>query len=219
MLIDEMQDYTPLQYSVLNRLFGCRKTILGDASQSLNPYGSSTAVQIHELMEAARLVELNKSYRCSWEIMQYALGVQPNDKLVAMERHGKEPETIHCASLTKLDETVKQQIESFKNTQLNTMAIICKTQKQANRLHNALAKNSLDVRLINQDSLSFDANVLICTATMSKGLEFDKVIVVDASAKNYGDELDRNLLYVACTRAMHELVVTYTGAPSHLLPE
>lgn len=43
LLIDEMQDYSPIQYKVIQKLYPCRKTILGDASQSVNPYGSSTA--------------------------------------------------------------------------------------------------------------------------------------------------------------------------------
>ena len=39
LLVDEMQDYSPIQYKVTQKLFPCRKTVLGDTSQSVNPYG------------------------------------------------------------------------------------------------------------------------------------------------------------------------------------
>lgn len=58
--------------------------------------------------------------------------------------------------------------------------------------------------------------MIICTAHMAKGLEFDRVIVADVSANNYHTEMDRHLLYVACTRAMHQLMLIYQGEPSPL---
>jgi DNA helicase II / ATP-dependent DNA helicase PcrA len=57
----------------------------------------------------------------------------------------------------------------------------------------------------------------VCTAHMAKGLEFDQVIVPDVSEKNYSTEMDRNMLYVACTRAMHLLILTSVGTPSRFL--
>jgi DNA helicase-2/ATP-dependent DNA helicase PcrA len=65
LLIDEMQDYSPVQYAVLGKLFSCRKTILGDATQSVNPYGGSNAEQIRGVLRASAPVKLTKSYRSS----------------------------------------------------------------------------------------------------------------------------------------------------------
>ncbi|MDZ7768091.1 MAG: AAA family ATPase [Woeseiaceae bacterium] len=91
LLIDEMQDYTPVQYAVLARLFPCRKTVLGDATQSVNPYGASNARQIQRALKPATCVKLTKSYRSTWEIMQFAQAISPNPDLEAMERHGDVP--------------------------------------------------------------------------------------------------------------------------------
>ena len=72
LVVDEMQDYTPIQYAVLSRLFPCKKTILGDASQAVNPY-SSTAADIEKIFPQADVVKLTQSYRSTWEITQFAL--------------------------------------------------------------------------------------------------------------------------------------------------
>lgn len=89
--IDEMQDYTPVQYAVLAKLFTCRMTVLGDASQAVNPYSASNAEQIRKALQSATCVKLTKSYRSTWQIMQYALAISPNPELEAMKRHGEPP--------------------------------------------------------------------------------------------------------------------------------
>ena len=68
LLIDEMQDYSPIQYKVIQKLYPCRKTILGDASQSVNPYGSSTAGMIQKAFVTGEIMKLCKSYRSTFEI-------------------------------------------------------------------------------------------------------------------------------------------------------
>ena len=67
LLIDEMQDYSPIQYKVIQKLYPCRKTILGDASQSVNPYGSSTADMIQKVFTTGEIMKLCKSYRSTFE--------------------------------------------------------------------------------------------------------------------------------------------------------
>ncbi|MEX0739540.1 MAG: 3'-5' exonuclease [Pseudohongiella sp.] len=218
LLIDEMQDYTPVQYLVLGRLFSCRKTVLGDASQAVNPYGSSTAEQIQASLPSAFQVELNKSYRCTWEIMQFALGIAPNPKLEAMKRHGDTPQVIACSRPAQMVAKMVDDLRAFNAGDHQSLAIIAKTQKQANRLHKALTEAGANGRLLDAGSAGFSAGVIICTAHLAKGLEFDQVIVADVSAKNYQTEMDRNLLYVACTRAMHRLTLYSVGDPSPLLP-
>ncbi|MEX0583239.1 MAG: 3'-5' exonuclease [Sneathiella sp.] len=218
LLIDEMQDYTSVQYAVLNRLFPCRKTILGDATQTVNPYGASTAAQIQEVLRASAPVKLVKSYRSSWEIMQFALGVSPNDELIPIERHGDVPRIIISKSAQEQAEQISVEIREFEASDHRSLAIIAKTQKQAEKLHEVLKKNGIDAQLLNPDSVGFSSGVIVCTVHLAKGLEFDRVIVSDVTAQNYHTELDRNLLYIACTRAMHKLSVIAVNTPSKLLP-
>lgn len=78
LLIDEMQDYSPIQYKVIQKLFPCRKTVLGDAGQSVNPYGSSTAETIQKSLTASEIMKLCKSYRSTFEITDFAQKIHPN---------------------------------------------------------------------------------------------------------------------------------------------
>ncbi|MFD1378487.1 HelD family protein [Fodinicurvata halophila] len=218
LLVDEMQDYTPVQYAVLGKLFPCRKTILGDASQSVNPYSASSPEQIQRALRAPAPVKLTKSYRSSWEIMQFALAISPNEELVPIERHGEPPQVVTCTRASETRARILQEVEDFRASGHNSLALIAKTQKQANRLHRQLTEAGAKARLLDAGSEGFSTGVIVCTAHLAKGLEFDRVIVPDASAETYSTELDRNLLYVACTRAMHRLTVLVTGAPSEFLP-
>lgn len=228
LLIDEMQDYTAVQYAVLGRLFSCRKTVLGDAGQSVNPYTRSTAENISKSLQPAISVELNKSYRSTWEIMQFALAVAPNPELQAMERHGEAPEIVQVKRQAEMVQAIQQAIEDFHNSMHSSLAIICKTQKMAAALHKSILEKSVldkslqelnaNIHLLDTSSQHFSSGVLICTAHLAKGLEFDRVIVANASAKHYSNEMDRNLLYVACTRAMHRLSLFSVGEASFFLP-
>lgn len=95
LLVDEMQDYTPVQYAVLDYLFPCKKTILGNIYQSVNPFGSSSAEDIQRVFIGADCVRLHTSYRSSFEITRFAQRINRNADLVAIERHGEEPEVLH----------------------------------------------------------------------------------------------------------------------------
>jgi DNA helicase-2/ATP-dependent DNA helicase PcrA len=218
LLIDEMQDYTAVQYLVLGRIFSCRKTVLGDASQSVNPYTSSTAKQIRLSLPSATTVKLTKSYRSTWEIMQFALAISPNPELEAMKRYGEAPRVHLCKRPAQMIQGIADEIASFEASEHVSLAVIAKTQKQAARLHKSLAAAGREARLLDEGSAGFSTGVIVCTAHLAKGLEFDRVIVADASAPNYFTEMDRNLLYVACTRAMHQLTVFAVGSTSAWLP-
>lgn len=89
LLIDEMQDYSPIQYKVIQKLFPCRKTVLGDAGQSVNPYGSSTAETIQKSLTASEIMKLCKSYRSTFEITDFAqrfILTQSWNRLPGMEK-------------------------------------------------------------------------------------------------------------------------------------
>lgn len=217
LLVDEMQDYTPVQYAVLAKLFPCKKTILGDASQSINPYSASKADEIQGVLKQANCVRLNTSYRSSYEITTFAQRILPDPDLVAMERHGEEPEVIQCKTKRDQRSRIGRQVAGFVDSDHNTLGVVCKTQKQAGRIADALTEDGYPVQLLGGESRQFRPGVIVCTAPMAKGLEFDRVIVPDADAKTYQTDMDRHLLYVACTRAMHRLTLTYTGELTPLI--
>ena len=218
LLIDEMQDYTPVQYAVLDRLFSCKKTILGDANQSVNPYSASKAEEIRRVFMQASCMHLTKSYRSTYEIMQFAQGISPNPDLVAIKRHGDAPQILTCTKQTEEIEQISRLIGEFAGSDFHSLGIICKTQPQADKLFAAIRDTGHDPHLLSAHSTSFSRGIIICTAHMAKGLEFDQVIVPNVTHKNYNTLMDRNLLYVACTRAMHKLALTFAGELTQLIP-
>ncbi|RZU98309.1 HelD family protein [Spiribacter vilamensis] len=219
LVIDEMQDYTPVQYAVLAQIFRCNMTILGDASQAVSPYGATNAGMIKEAFPGASSVMLNKSYRSSYEIMQFAQRISPNPDLEPIERHGESPSVVRCRNAADEARQLRSMIDAFKASEHNTLAIIARTDRQARRLEQALTSHYPGLQRLDTQSRSFRPGVILCTAHMAKGLEFDRVIVADVSARQYISEMDRNLLYVACTRAMHRLALTHVGEPSEWLAE
>jgi DNA helicase-2/ATP-dependent DNA helicase PcrA len=91
-----------------------------------------------------------------------------------------------------------------------SLGIICKIQEQAEFVFDAL--RAQDVHLLTPESSSFYEGVIVTTAHLAKGLEFDRVIIPFTSANNYRTDVDKSMLYIACTRAMHELTLTYAKA-------
>lgn len=98
LLIDEMQDYSPIQYQVIQKLFPCRKTVLGDASQSVNPYGSSSADRIQRIWAAGEIMKLGKSYRSTYERMGLAQKIRFDPEWEPIARHGELPQIVELAS-------------------------------------------------------------------------------------------------------------------------
>ncbi|TGE27494.1 HelD family protein [Hymenobacter metallicola] len=209
LLVDEMQDYTPVQYAVLSRLFRCRKTILGDVSQTVNPYSASSAETIERVFPQADIVKLYRSYRSTLEITTFAQRITPNPDILPLERHGQPPVLTSCTSQAEELATIQQLVTAFASSGSHSLGIICKTLRQATQVYEAL--QGAGVHLLTADSTSFKEGVIVTTAHLAKGLEFDAVIVPFVSARNYKTEVDRSMLYVACTRAMHQLTLTYSG--------
>lgn len=215
LLVDEMQDYTPIQYAVLSRVFKCKKTILGDVNQPVNPYSASSSEGISEIFPQGDVVKLFRSYRSTWEIVQFSLRISPNPNLVAMERHGEAPQVLGFTTVSEELEALKELTTKFNTSGNQSLGIICKTQRQANFLHEQV--KAANVHLLTAESTTFNAGVIITTVHLAKGLEFDEVIIPNVSAKNYQSEIDRRMLYIACTRAMHKLTLTYAGVKSIFL--
>jgi DNA helicase-2/ATP-dependent DNA helicase PcrA len=215
LLVDEMQDYTPIQYSVLSRVFKCKKTILGDVNQPVNPHSASSAEGIEEVFPQGDVVKLYRSYRSTWEIVQFSLRISPNPDLIAMERHGEEPHVKGFANHHDEMEALKEMVIKFSESGNQSLGIICKTQKHANELYEKVKMSN--VHLLTADSTSFSSGVIITTVHLAKGLEFDEVIVPHVSTANYKSEIDKRMLYIACTRAMHKLTLTYEKGKSEFL--
>lgn len=215
LVIDEMQDYTPIQYAVLNRLFQGKKTILGDASQTANPYSATNAEEIQKVFPQADVVKLFRSYRSTFEITRFTQRIRANHDLVAMERHGPEPVVAGFRDQLEEESAIMELVDRFRSSDRHMLAIICKTPDQAKALNDQLTAS--DVYLLDEESTFFREGVLITTAPMAKGLEFDEVIVPYVSVGSYANEVDRSMLYIACTRAMHQLTVTWHGQPSNFI--
>ncbi|MFP4418425.1 MAG: HelD family protein [Chitinispirillaceae bacterium] len=214
LVVDEMQDYTPVQYAVLSKLFTCKKTILGDARQSVNPYSSTTGDDIRQVFAGAQCMTLNKSYRSTFEIARFAQLISPNDEFVAIERHGEKPRVKKCENESLQLSEIRKMIEKHKESELSTLGIICKTQTQADSIHKKMHKEFADIHLLTPKSESFCDGILVTTAHMAKGLEFDEVIVPFACSQTYSTAVDKSMLYIACTRALHRLSLLYSGTPT-----
>jgi len=218
LVIDEMQDYTPIQYAVINLLFHCPKTILGDFGQFINPCHVHTIEDLKSLYDGSDFIELTKSYRSTYEIISFAKQIKNTGTIEAIERHGAPPVLIRCRN--KKDEllNIRNGIEAFLQSSYLSLAIITKTSHDAKQLYDHLS-GDYEVHFISTDSTEFKSGITVTSIQMSKGLEFDEVIIPYADSVCYSSEHDRNLLYIACTRAMHRLTLFYTDKISPLLSQ
>jgi len=210
LVIDEMQDYTPIQYAVINRMFSCKKTILGDFGQAVNPYNRHSPEAFKAIFDPVDFIELTKSYRSTYEIIEFAKKIQNTQGIDSVKRHGEEPGLVRCDNWRAELAAVKENITAFLNGKYATLGILCKNSRLAKKLHQELS-GEYAVYLLDDNSDAFKNGITITTIFMSKGLEFDEVIIPCANAEMYSSEYDRSLLYVACTRAMHKLMLSYHG--------
>ena len=212
LLIDEMQDYSPIQYKVIQKLFPCRKTVLGDAGQSVNPYGSSTAETIQKSLTASEIVKLCKSYRSTFEITDFAQKIHPNAELEPVARHGEKPQILQFGSAVEELSGIMGLISTYRKSGYKSLGIICKTEQQARKMADMLKSYANDISFLSSQSSAFVQGIVITSAHMAKGLEFDEVIIPQTDERNYRSEIDKSMLYVAVTRAMHRLTLTFHEA-------
>ena len=208
-VIDEAQDYYPLQYEIFNLVFSNAKfTILGDMKQTLaKKEDISFYEQIQKILNKKKssLIMLDKSFRCTNEILNFSLKfIEQSSQIKSFNRNGDSPK-VYIADNSEIfiDEIVKE-INLCQEKGFQSICLICKTEKNSIYLFNKI-KHKLDIQLIKNGSVSDLQGVFILPVYMSKGLEFDTVLICDADSQNYHDEDDKNLLYVACTRALHKL--------------
>lgn len=213
LVIDEAQDLSLAQYYILKKLFpNANFNVFGDVNQSIYDYQS-----IHDWNELndvifenkASMLDLNKSYRTTINISNASnlvlnhLG-QNNSECVA--RAGDE--VVINDNTTEI--TIISQIKTLLDKEYQSIAIICKDEKESTETYKKLSKLGLDVSIINEKNEEYHGGLCIMPSYLSKGLEFDAVILYNANNINYTDNyIDSKLLYVAITRAMHELYVNY----------
>lgn len=211
--IDEAQDLGYMHYAALKKLFKYTNfSIYGDLSQSIYAYrGIESWDEVKELIEGySDLKYLAKSYRTTIEIMNFANKILSHLNVSLAEpviRHGKEVVTIKPSNKIQY---IKDKIKEFKDKGYKSIALICKDEKNVNSYYENL-KNEININKLDENSTSYDGGICVLPVALAKGLEFDAVIVSDVNNSNYSKDniLDMKLLYVALTRALHELEVLY----------
>ena len=208
--IDEVQDYSEFQLAALqDGLETDMFTMVGDLAQGIHSYRALTSWDpVQEMFPRATYTTLQKSYRTTIEIMQLANKVlaQMDEDLPLVEpvvRHGREPEFYEMKRLNASN--VNEIYESILSRGHRSIALICKTRKEAAAIHKQLEKSGMPVQLLGENSDINGDCLLIVPSHLSKGLEFDAVIIAAFDEPFRDHPIDRKLLYVAMTRPMHEL--------------
>lgn len=216
LVIDEMQDYSSVQLYILDYLYSCAKTILGDYNQTLLPKSARDLQNsIKQIMRGESIeIDLNKSYRSTYEISSFYNAVCDHKESTFVARHG-DPVTIEKLG-TNVALSLEKIIKQFRSKGYNSIAIITKTNEDARALHQLFEENNISINLIDDNTDFYDNKECIISVYNSKGLEFDGVIVYNVSEK-YSSDIDKNLLYIAFTRALHKLTITYTDKPSQII--
>ena len=205
-VIDEAQDYNRLQYIIISKIFQKADfTILGDINQNINPYYSYESLEaLTDLFKGSSIyLELLKTYRSSPQIIDYTNKILGLNHVNAIRRDNEKPVIIR-RNITDLKGILLEDISYLQDNYQST-AVITKDFNEAEKLYN-LIKDKLDISLVEASSKGFSKDLIIIPAYVAKGLEFDSVIIYNDRDNSYRKN-ERNLLYVACTRCQHELIV------------
>ena len=205
LVIDEMQDYTPMQYQIMAMLFPCKMTILGDKAQTMDEKQQDVLQFLPGILgKKLRKIVMNKSYRNTVEIAKYAAELAGITDLELFERHGKavveevfwKPEK----AVEKIAEHLRVQPDGYE-----TAAVLTMTDQEAWELAKALKERLGEdlVTYMNKDSSRFKKGITVTTFYLAKGLEFDQVFTV--WGRQPEDALIRQAKYICATRALHEL--------------
>ncbi|MBR2391666.1 MAG: UvrD-helicase domain-containing protein [Clostridia bacterium] len=224
-LIDEAQDYSIAQYKILSMLFkNANITLLGDINQSILPFnkindynGILDTIKTYKPNVLSEECELSKTYRSTYEINEYAKQVIPSrNTYTQVDRHG-DPVIIHEQSEFDPEEIIERAI-NLKSS-YNTVAIVCKNLEET-LLYNQVIQSkdyALKFRMVTKnDNVFVGEKIMVIPSYLAKGLEFDAVLVSNASDEFYG-EPERNLFYVVLTRALHKLEIFYAKKFTNLI--
>lgn len=223
-VIDEAQDFSPFQVAVLDSYTrNSSFTILGDLSQGIHAYqGIQDWKEFSSLFQEDQggYFELERSYRSTMEIIQFAnlvlqRGVENPLLAVPVFRSGNKVRVLQTDLKGRIP-LLQQAIATLQHGTSSTIAVVARTEKQAEELHDVLTKAGIETNLITSKQRVYRGGISVVPVYLTKGLEFDAVLLMDVTAGHYEATLiDAKLLYVGCTRALHEL---WLMAPGELSP-
>ena len=213
LVIDEMQDYSRLQYLIIRRMFSCKMTILGDRAQTMADQQQDVLQFLPGIFgKDLRRIEMRKSYRNTVEIASYAANLIGVTDLELFERHGM---PVLERDVTDLEAALREAVDTLfpEEKTYETAAVIVPDEKTAERayliLREILVEKDFDcekrLSWLNRDSSSFKKGLTVTTFYLAKGLEFDQVFSI--FPKDEKREMMMQAQYIAATRALHELRV------------
>ncbi len=209
-IVDEMQDYSPCHFHLFDQIWKVPKLYLGDVNQSIDRTIYKNYLNDLAKLTKSKIKFLNKSYRSTMQIALFSQKILGKRVANNVNRNGEEVEFIRTKNVPAEIEKILQ----LRSGNGESIAIICKTADEIRKLkkESALIKK---FKTLNGGKLN--SKKIIATPSMAKGVEFDCVIIPYANAENYKNELDRNLLYVSSTRALHKLYFISNTKPSKFL--
>ena len=226
LIVDEMQDYSMIQYLIIQRLFKCRMTILGDREQTMDGEQQDVLTFLPKIFgKDIRRIVMNKSYRNTVEIASYANKLAGITEVELFERHGKPVVEKEFPGLEEALESVVRELRLEKQAVIaenadegvediisyETAAVIARTADEAREtyyiLKEKLEAEGFDTKerlsLLHRDSTNFQKGLTVTTFYMAKGLEFDQVFSVFPGQDR--SQIVERARYIAATRALHEL--------------
>ncbi|MFA6940453.1 MAG: UvrD-helicase domain-containing protein [Clostridiaceae bacterium] len=202
-VIDEAQDYSPLQFIVLKELTKVSSfTIVGDYDQRITPLKGSVSMlnlDQHLTLEIVKY-NLNKSYRSTKEIMEYARKYTKSKEILPLVRSGDPVEEIFVSDENEMLKMIDEKIDILISSGYESISVIVRDIKEAKFIYEYLKKD-ISVSLIDTEDKILRKGVSIITSYFAKGLEFDAVVIPKMG------EIEDNLLYIMCTRALHKLII------------
>ena len=226
-VIDEAQDFGMMAYMSLHYCMrGCTYTIMGDVAQNIHyEHGLNDWTELTDNFLTGEYDSFNllrKSYRNTVEISHFAtdilrhgsFSIYPVEPII---RHGNEVEIEEFADEAELIKSTADRIEEWKNKGYETIAVICPDAATSRET----AKKLSEYTTVNDfDAMEFDNGTMVLPVTYTKGLEFDCCILMNPDESAYpACDANVKLLYVAATRALHELAVYHTGTLTPLIAE
>lgn len=220
-VVDEAQDLMPFQLDCL-RMATNHDTlsIFGDVAQSIYKHKGLydwDTIQSQVFNQQATMATLQQSYRSTVEIMTFALAVLRHSELykritvTPVLRHGELPNIIEAKNRTQAVLDVVATVKALQKNGYDNIAIIDKTATLCRTLHQQIKKQHLDAALLTAKDDTYQTGVHVIPIYLSKGMEFDAVILFNPDEQNYDlkQETDIKLLYVAITRAIHRLTIVH----------
>ena len=203
-VIDEAQDYNKLQYLIIRNIFKRSSfTILGDVNQTVNPYYKYESLEVlKDIFKSSRYIELTKTYRSTPEIIDYTNKILGLNHVSAIRRDLEKP--VLFREEWNLKDQLLVDINDLKKLNYS-IAIVTKTLDESEKIYNLL-KDDIDISMLRENITNFNKKMVTIPSYMAKGLEFDSVIIYTEINNKY-TENEKNLYYVSCTRAQHELII------------